>query len=975
MPLRFLFFTGFLTLYFFARGQFTHPNYRQYTLHDGLSQMQVIHIMQDSRGYIWAGTKQGLNCFNGEKITSYTKKDGLLNDYINGIVEDNSGKIWFATRKELACFDGQKLTSFPFNDEVSVHISITPDGKIWYAGSNHLKNAVFGYFESGKFVDKANVLPDNIGNIDFMYSAGEDAFVIANYSYLYEFKNNKFRSLSSVQGEFLLAGGDSGVIVYDLKDRRMNRVWEYRKNELIEVGIFKDNDYEVINPVADNYNFVDNINKRVLFLNKEGIKTEDFSNHELSDCLIDRDNRLWIASEEGLLQVFQGGFETYKREYLPVIWAMIEDHEKNMWFASYNFGLIKYDGKSFTHFPEEILKKYSLNFYFQPQINKDGMMYFPNNLGLFYTNGIQSGAIKKGPCLAAFYDNKLDLMYGGYHRKVEVYNSKNQLVKLLDENNGLEFKGYISSFGKDSSGYIWIGGFSGLSRYNPVSGTLANYNTDNQKLPSDGVLSIFTDYTGRTWFGGTNGLLWYNQKSDSIHKIESEEIRGTVSFVTSVDSTWLVFSQSTGVYLMDLQQYYSSGKTELYFFNEQNGFLGIDPGQNGTVTDSDGNIWMTTSTEVVKLDPRKLKITNNFSGVRFASFNELKLPYNMQTVELPRNERSAVFTFDAICFNRPKPVEYSWKIDNENSDWSEWKSENYVVIANFADGKSKVLLRARIPGLPGNYAENSVLVKVRVAFWKQPWFYPMLFGLFAFLAFLAFIMFFRTRIRMAETARQAKVFQAQAIQSQMNPHFIFNVLASFQTMILSSSIEKANASLVKLADLIRGFLDASSGSLGVQVKHKTENGLTLQKELEMIKSFVEFQQSIYPGKFDFIIEADPDTDFEKETIPPMIIQPFIENAIRHGLLLKQGKGLLKLKVTGNSKSGLEIVVADDGVGVKKAGEMLRESPFRYESKGTLLTMNRVKLLNELGLPIKIHSESSENGTTVIITIKPHEKRN
>jgi hypothetical protein len=702
--------------------------------------------------------------------------------------------------------------------------------------------------------------------------------------------------------------------------------------------------------------------------------SEKYSNHELSDCLIDRDNRLWIASEEGLLKIFHGGFETYKREYLPVIWSMIEDHEKNMWFASYNFGLLKFDGKSFTRFPEEILKKYTLNFYFQPQINKRGMMYFPNNLGLFYTDGKKSGAINGGPCLAAFYDNKLDLMYGGYHRKAEVYNNKNQLVKVLDENNGLDFKGYVSSFGKDSSGYIWIGGFSGLSRYNPVNGSMANYNTDNQKLPSDGVLCIFTDYSGRTWFGGTNGLLWYNQKTDSIHKIESEEIKGTVSFVTSVDSTWLVFSQSTGVYLMDLQQFYSTGKTEFHFFNEQNGFLGIDPGQNGAVTDSKGNIWMTTSTEVVKLDPRKLKITNNFRGVRFASFNELKLPYNMHTVELPRNERSAVFTFDAICFNRPKPVEYSWKIDNENAEWSEWKSENYAVIAHFADGKSKILLRARVPGLPGTEAVAELMVKVRIAFWKQPWFFPMLFGFFAFFALLAFIMFIRTRTRMAETERQAKIFQVQAIQSQMNPHFIFNVLASFQTMILSSSIEKANAYLVKLADLIRGFLDASSGSNSLQSHQKPENGLSLQKEIEMIDSFVSFQQLIYPGKFDYIVETDPGIDLEKETIPPMIVQPFVENAIRHGLLQKQGHGTLRLKVARFGRNGLEIVVADNGIGIKKAGEILKDSPFRYESKGTLLTMNRIKLLNELGLPVTIQSESSENGTTVKITILHDEKR-
>jgi len=628
MPLRFLFFHILFTLVLVTKGQYTHPAYRQYTLRDGLSQMQVIHLMQDSRGYIWAATKQGLNCFNGEKFTSFSQKDGLLNDYITAVAEDNSGNIWMATRRELACFDGHKITSFPFKDLVSIEIAITPDNKIWFAGSDHLQKTVFGYFENGVSTDLSDVFPFRMGNIIFHYSSAENAFLITNHKSLFEFKNNKLRQLSQTDDEFGLAGNAKNVIVYNHNNRVLKSIWEYRDDDIIQVGIFENNNYKVINPALNEYSFLDNWNDRVLFLDPKGIRTGDYLNHELADCLVDRDNRLWLATEEGLLQVFSGGFETYKREYLPVIWSIIEDTEQNMWFASYNFGLIKFDGKSFVRFPEEILNKYALNFYFQPQIDKRGMMYFPNNQGLFFTNGKKSGAIKTIPCLAAFYDKQRDLLYGGYHRFVQVYNNKNKLVDVIDEKDGLEFKGYISSFGKDNSGFIWMGGFSGLARYNPVNGKVVNYTRDNGKLPADGVLSVFTDYSGRTWFGSTTGLLWHNQQTDSICRIAAEEISGTVSFVTAIDSTWLVFSQSAGVYLINLAEYYNSGKIDLHFFNKNNGFLGIDPGQNGSFTDSKGNIWMTTSTEVVKLDPKKLKLKNNFRGVRFSSFNEDQLSFN-----------------------------------------------------------------------------------------------------------------------------------------------------------------------------------------------------------------------------------------------------------------------------------------------------------------------------------------------------------
>jgi hypothetical protein len=672
--------------------------------------------------------------------------------------------------------------------------------------------------------------------------------------------------------------------------------------------------------------------------------------------------------------MIDNGFETYKREYLPVVWSIVEDNKQNIWFASYSFGLRKFDGNNIVEFKSDTIKKYASGFNFQAQTNGRGTMYFPNNRGILFTDGKTLGKFGKSLSLAAFNDVRHDLLYSGCNRYIEVYDKNHSLVDVIDENDGLEFKGFISSFGKDSAGQIWFGGFSGLSRYNPLNGIIKNYNQTHGNLPSSGVLCVFTDYSKRIWFGGTDGLLWFDETSDTIQKLNSEDIQGTVNFVTSIDSSWLVFSQSEGIYLMNLPDYYSSGNIELYFFNEQNGFLGIDPGQNGAFVDSKGNIWMTTSTEVVKLDPYKLKLQKNFSAVRFSGFNGEKLAFNSEVVDLPKNERSAVFIFEAVCFNRPNPVHYSWKLEADTI-WSDWHEENYAVVSHLPAGNSKIRLRARFPGLPGTIADTSLTVKVRIAIWKQTWFFPALFGFFALLALSVFVLFIQTRTRMLQTARQSKVFQVQAIQSQMNPHFIFNVLASFQSMILSFQSEKANQYLVKLAVLIRGFLDASAGSANLRNRINLENEQTLQNEIELINGFVEFQQLIYPNKFEYIFNTDSAIDPEHETIPPMILQPFVENAIRHGLLPKNGVGILKLEITRMEEKGLRIIIADNGIGIEKAGRILTDSPFRYESKGTMLTLNRIKLLNELGYKITVNTESSDKGTKIEITILNHEQRN
>ena len=114
--------------------ELTLPPYRQFTLRDGLPQMQVICMMQDSRGYIWIGTKKGLACFNGEKFVNFTRQNGLADDYIHGLAEDYTGKIWISTSLGLACYDGEQLTSFPLTQKASLRLAPAPDGKIWYLG-------------------------------------------------------------------------------------------------------------------------------------------------------------------------------------------------------------------------------------------------------------------------------------------------------------------------------------------------------------------------------------------------------------------------------------------------------------------------------------------------------------------------------------------------------------------------------------------------------------------------------------------------------------------------------------------------------------------------------------------------------------------------------------------------------------------------------------------------------------------------
>ena len=148
--------------------------------------------------------------------------------------------------------------------------------------------------------------------------------------------------------------------------------------------------------------------------------------------------------------------------------------------------------------------------------------------------------------------------------------------------------------------------------------------------------------------------------------------------------------------------------------------------------------------------------------------------------------------------------------------------------------------------------------------------------------------------------------------------------------------------------------------------------MPLIKELEILQTFIEFQQLIYPDRFDYQLELDSHINPEEISIPPMLIQPFVENAIRHGLLQKKEKGTLLLKITLEGNNQLVIIISDDGIGIKKAGEIISKSPLLYTSRARELTEKRIKLLNEMGYQIIYQTTSSDQGTTVTLKIAKHD---
>jgi LytS/YehU family sensor histidine kinase len=203
-----------------------------------------------------------------------------------------------------------------------------------------------------------------------------------------------------------------------------------------------------------------------------------------------------------------------------------------------------------------------------------------------------------------------------------------------------------------------------------------------------------------------------------------------------------------------------------------------------------------------------------------------------------------------------------------------------------------------------------------------------------------------------------------ALRSQMNPHFIFNALNTIQSYVYANDKRSASSYLGKFSELIRRILDNSSKS-----------SITLQEEIYILQLYMDIEKARFGENLNTVIEIEPDLDAEDILIPPMLIQPYIENAIKHGLLHKQGEK--KLAVTINKKlepEFVEIIIDDNGIGREMSME-LNKKRINHNSFASDANNKRIHLIEHItGKKAKLEiidkkfADGSAAGTKIVIHI-------
>ncbi|MEL6986879.1 MAG: histidine kinase [Bacteroidota bacterium] len=386
--------------------------------------------------------------------------------------------------------------------------------------------------------------------------------------------------------------------------------------------------------------------------------------------------------------------------------------------------------------------------------------------------------------------------------------------------------------------------------------------------------------------------------------------------------------------------------------------------------DYNKNVWLASDERVMNFIPSKKQNQHQQVYVKQVAIDG----YNIQDPDLHFNKSIVLdkgsYTMDlkyGLTYpNDSKNVTYEYKLQGYNKQWLDNKHSTSLSFENLSGGDYELKIRAR-ENEKADWIYNKpipIIIEKRIV--DKVWFYPLLafgaLGIF-FLGYSIYQKRKREEAKMiSDYENRLLQLEMQSLRSQMNPHFMFNSLNSINQYIINSEPKTASRYLTRFSKLMRLILNNS--------KNKT---VLLKDELEMLALYAEMESYRFEDKFDFEIELG-NINTNELYIPPMIIQPYIENAIWHGLMrLKERKGHIVLKIE-QCDEMLCCTIEDNGIGRQAALAHKQQSKMARKSMGMNITQNRMELVNKLfntTSEIKIidKTNNANQGIGTIVKIK------
>jgi Histidine kinase/Y_Y_Y domain/Two component regulator propeller len=474
-----------------------------------------------------------------------------------------------------------------------------------------------------------------------------------------------------------------------------------------------------------------------------------------------------------------------------------------------------------------------------------------------------------------------------------------------------------------SSNEIWLSSDAGigLTKYNYLQDSISSL-TRKEGLLSDNINSICKGNNGSFFLVSTAGINLFEPATNEIRTLKLNDENINLSFA--------------------YHQYYDSLNHQLIC------------GLNDRILFVKDSIWESAAAkQVTWID----NITVNNTPVHIDPLTkELSLRYF---------EKNITLSFASVSYATNASLSYAYKMEGADNDWimaSQAPTANYT---NLSPGRYAFMVKARNQTGKWGPVNTSLQITIAPPFWQTWWFISICLALII----LSVYGLFRRRVNAIHHEAQMKQTIAEtkmtALRAQMNPHFIFNAMNSIQQFTLKNDVDNANLYLSKFSTLLRKVLHSSQ-----------QNFITLEEEMEQLKLYLDIEKLRLDGEFTYRVNAGEDIETDAIKIPGMLIQPFIENALKHGLAIKEGEKVLTIEFTLVSEHLLKCIITDNGIGRRKAMEFKQqqEKLLPYESKGIRLVEERLALLNkekQHNLPVfeDLYDESGHPmGTSVSLEV-------
>ena len=705
-----------------------------------------------------------------------------------------------------------------------------------------------------------------------------------------------------------------------------------------------------------------------------------------------KDGVLWLSTNESNLYRIDPLRKNIPHfEIGSAVQGFHEDEEGSLWIGTPNGLLLVDHEKDIVQrfVPDSIFQssKDGYRFSMQPDTKSNLLMVFGNRLISFNTTTRKfknevalNNKLAKAHIITILRDRKGIFWIGTgiglfqLDRKTGVL-TRFPLAILANSPEHQEMEVY--SLLEDRLGNLWIGTrFAGsVYRLQRSTGRLDHYTVGAM------VNCMYEDINGMIWVGTTNGLYQFNQGSGafSLHNLpgyalNSSDIRNLLEddqgilWVSSKAGIFKLSKHHAGIVALGKNQGLSSKslsyaayrlKSGELLFGDATGYYAFSPDQ------------LTKNTQLPQIVLSNFRISNQL--MKPGDGCPLTEPLqHTQNLTLAYNQNTFSFEFAGIHYSNPTENSHLFMLENHEDNWRNAGTERSAHYFNLPPGD--YVFKVKAISSDGAYTMRTMPVTIVPAWWNTLWF-RLTAG-----TFLALSLFgagkwwmnqkFKLRLERSEKEKQlanlnrkTTELEMQALRAQMNPHFIFNSLNSINRFILQNNKVQASEYLTKFSKLIRLILQNSQVPL-----------ISLESELESLHLYLELESLRFDHHFDFSVKVDEDIDTSTIKIPPLIIQPYAENAIWHGLMHKEEKGHLAIELF-ESDGFLCCRISDDGIGRKKASELKSKSASTHKSMGLRITSDRIAMMQQkknLDTTITIQdlvlADGSAGGTEVLLKI-------